>query len=43
MKRIAMLFPGQGSHFRGMGKELYEQFPVARKVFDEAMMFWALI
>lgn len=36
MKRIAMLFPGQGSHFRGMGKELYEQFPVARKVFDEA-------
>ena len=36
MKRIAMLFPGQGSHFRGMGKDLYEQFPVAREVYEEA-------
>ncbi len=34
--RMAMLFPGQGSQSPGMGKELFEQFPVARQVFEEA-------
>lgn len=36
MKKIAFVFPGQGSQIVGMGKDLYERFPVARKIFDEA-------
>jgi [acyl-carrier-protein] S-malonyltransferase len=32
----AFLFPGQGSQTVGMGKDLCERFPVARKTFDEA-------
>lgn len=33
---IAFIFPGQGSQSAGMGKELAENFAVARQVFDEA-------
>src|SRR3982751_6111041 len=32
----AFLFPGQGSQAVGMGKDLFERFPVARKTFEEA-------
>lgn len=33
---VALLFPGQGSQFVGMGRDLAERFPVAREVFEEA-------
>jgi [acyl-carrier-protein] S-malonyltransferase len=33
---IAFLFPGQGSQKVGMGQEFYNEFPLAREVFDEA-------
>jgi [acyl-carrier-protein] S-malonyltransferase len=32
---IAYLFPGQGSQYPGMGKDLADKFPAARKVFEE--------
>jgi [acyl-carrier-protein] S-malonyltransferase len=34
--RIAFLFPGQGSQAVGMGKELADNHPVARRTFEEA-------
>jgi [acyl-carrier-protein] S-malonyltransferase len=33
---IALLFPGQGSQFVGMGRALYDTIPAARLIFDEA-------
>jgi len=36
MACTAFLFPGQGSQHAGMGKLLAEQFPIAKRVFDEA-------
>jgi len=36
MSRVAYIFPGQGSQSVGMGKDLFDNFPAAREVFDKA-------
>ncbi|HXZ12930.1 MAG TPA: ACP S-malonyltransferase [Candidatus Sulfotelmatobacter sp.] len=36
MSKLAFLFPGQASQYSGMGRDLAEQFPESRAVFDEA-------
>lgn len=34
--KLAYIFPGQGSQYTGMGRDLAENFPAARAVFEEA-------
>lgn len=36
MPKTAFLFAGQGSQYAGMGRELAERFPCARRIFEEA-------
>jgi [acyl-carrier-protein] S-malonyltransferase len=33
---LAYIFPGQGAQFVGMGKDLYDNFPIAKNIFDKA-------
>jgi len=35
MSKIAFIYPGQGTQYVGMGKELYETNEIAKKYFDE--------
>jgi [acyl-carrier-protein] S-malonyltransferase len=32
--KIALVFPGQGAQYYGMGKDIYENSPAAKRVFD---------
>ncbi len=36
MTNLSFLFPGQNSQYAGMGRDLAEKFPVARRTFEEA-------
>ena len=36
MSKTAFIFPGQGAQAVGMGKDFYDNFDTARKLFDEA-------
>ena len=36
MNKLAFVFPGQGAQAVGMGKDFYEQYPIAKKLFEQA-------
>jgi len=36
MEKVGFVFPGQGSQYVGMGREVYETSPAARAVFEQA-------
>lgn len=36
MRKKAYIFPGQGAQFIGMGKDLYDQYEIARTLFNQA-------
>ena len=36
MAEIMYIFPGQGSQYKGIGKDLYSEFDIARDLYDQA-------
>lgn len=36
MEKLALLFPGQGAQFIGMGKTFFDNYAIARQTFEEA-------
>lgn len=36
MGKIGLIFPGQGSQSVGMGQDLYDSYPIAKEIFEEA-------
>ncbi len=36
MSKIALVFPGQGAQYVGMGKDFFEQFATAKKMYEQA-------
>ena len=39
MAEIMYIFPGQGSQYKGIGKDLYSEFDVAKDLYDQANEF----
>ncbi len=36
MRKVALLFPGQGAQYVGMGKAFYDRYPSARAIYEQA-------